>query len=354
MTLTFNYTTSPSKIIFESGGVQRLEQAASDLGCQRLLVLCTEQQKSSAEEIAATLGDLSAGVHSAAVMHTPVSVTDNAMQLVGECKADGLLSFGGGSTIGLGKAIAYRSGLPQIVIPTTYAGSEVTPILGQTEEGKKTTLRSPEVLPEVVIYDPEMTHSLPIAMSITSGINAIAHAIEALYAENKNPVSTMMAAEGATALIEALPLIAKDQFHKQAREKAFYGSWLCGTVLGNVGMALHHKLCHTLGGTFDLPHAETHTVVLPHAVAYNSREVPELLAPINNALQTSNPGEGLFQFARDLGAPTSLKELGMKEEGIDLAASQAMSNPYWNPRKLEESAIRQLISNAYYGESPSH
>jgi len=237
-----------------------------------------------------------------------------------------------------------RTDLPQIVVPTTYAGSEVTPILGQTENGAKTTLRSPKVLPEVVIYDPQMTHSLPTAMSITSGINAIAHAIEALYAQDKNPVSTLMAVEGATALIDSLPLIAKNQHDAPAREKAFYGSWLCGAVLGNVGMALHHKLCHTLGGMFDLPHAQTHTVVLPHAVAYNAKQVPELLMPIAST--------GLFEFAQKLGAPLSLRELGMPEHGIDLAAEQAMANPYWNPRQLEHQEIRQLISHAYYGNSP--
>ena len=353
MTLAFNYKTTPAEIIFGSDAVSRLPAVANNLGCKRLLVLATDQQELVAAEVAKSLGSLCVCVHAKAVMHTPVDVTADAMRVVSEYKADGLLSIGGGSTIGLGKAIAYRTDLPQIVIPTTYAGSEVTPILGQTENGAKTTLRSPKVLPEVVIYDSEMTHSLPIPMSITSGINAIAHAIEELYAMDKNPISTMMAVEGATALIEALPQIAKDQFDIGAREKALYGSWLCGTVLGNVGMALHHKLCHTLGGLFNLPHAETHTVVLPHAAAYNACEVPELLAPIQNALQAQDLGEGLFQFAQNLGAPTSLRELGMPEDGIDQATDQAMANPYWNPRQLETEEIRQLISDAFHGIPPN-
>lgn len=353
MALTFNYKTSPAEIVFGSNAISKLPDAASGLGCSKLLVLATDQQKSTAEVVAQSLGNLCAGVHAKAVMHTPVDVTEAALTVVKELHVDGLLSIGGGSTIGLGKAIAYRTDLPQIVLPTTYAGSEVTSILGQTENGKKTTLRSPKVLPEVVFYDAQMTHSLPVKMSITSGINAIAHAIEALYAQDKNPVSTMMAVEGAVALIDALPRIAIDQNDSNAREKAFYGSWLCGTVLGNVGMALHHKLCHTLGGLFDLPHAETHTVVLPHAVSYNALAVPELLAPLQDALQTNDPGKGLYDFAKRLGAPTSLREIGMPEDGIDLATDQAMANPYWNPRELKSTEIRQLISDAYFGNPPS-
>jgi len=353
MNLAFNYQTSPAQVMFGPDGVSKVSEAAGNLGCERLLLLSTEQQSSTALKVAESVGDLCAGVHAHAVMHTPVNVTEEAMKVVTDLRVDGLLSVGGGSTIGLGKAIALRTDLPQIVLPTTYAGSEVTPILGQTENGVKTTLRSSKVLPEVVIYDPEMTYSLPTAMSITSGINAIAHAIEALYAQDKNPVSTMMAEEGAIALIDALPLIAKDQFNAQAREKAFFGSWLCGTVLGNVGMALHHKLCHTLGGLFDLPHAETHTVVLPHAVAYNEAQVAKLLMPIAKALNANSAGAGLFAFAQQLQAPMSLRELGMPEHGIDQAAEQAMANPYWNPRQLEHNEIRQLISNAYHGNAPA-
>jgi len=353
MTLAFNYQTSPSRILFGPDGLSKVPDVAEQLGCQRLLVLATSQQKQSATELAASLNDLSVGFYANATMHTPVEVTNDAMQKVVELQADAVVSLGGGSTIGLGKAIAYRTDLKHIVIPTTYAGSEVTPILGQTEDGAKTTLRSAKVLPEVVIYDALMTHSLPQSMSITSGINAIAHAVEALYAQDKNPVSSMMAVEGATALIEALPLIAKDQHHVVAREKALYGSWLCGTVLGNVGMALHHKLCHTLGGMFNLPHAETHTVLLPHATAYNAKEVPELLAPIADALKTKDPGKGLYNFAKQLGAPTSLKELGMQEDGMEQAVEQALSNPYWNPRKLEKKEIHSLICHAYHGTEPA-
>jgi maleylacetate reductase len=153
------------------------------------------------------------------------------------------------------------------VIATTYAGSEVTPILGETEGGLKTTKRDPRILPEAVIYDPDLTLGLPVGMSVCSGLNAMAHAVEALYAQDRNPISSWQAIEGIRALKDALPRIVAKPDDADARSRALYGSWLCGTVLGTVGMALHHKLCHTLGGSFDLPHAETHAILLPHSAA---------------------------------------------------------------------------------------
>lgn len=348
----FEYQGSSARIVFGNGVRSRVTEMMKDLGCERALVLSTGFQKPDAEELAKDLGQLGAGVFSEAVMHTPVEVTDKAAEYAADIRADCLVALGGGSTTGLGKAIALRTDLPQIVVPTSYAGSEVTPILGQTEKGRKTTLRSEKVLPEVVLYDPELTVGLPVAMSITSGLNAIAHAAEALYAKDRNPVSTIMATEGIQALVHALPAIARNPSDLAARSKALYGAWMCGTVLGTVGMALHHKLCHTLGGTFDLPHAETHTVILPHAVAFNAAAVPELLAPVAEALGHEKPGLALFEFAKSLGAPTTLKELGMPEDGIDHAADLAMANPYWNPREMERPLVRRLIEKAFNGEPP--
>ena len=217
-------------------------------------------------------------------MHTPVEVTELALAAMKDCDADCIVSLGGGSTTGLGKALALRTGVNQLCIPTTYAGSEMTPILGETKDGLKTTVRTNDVLPETVIYDVDLTLSLPPALAATSGINAIAHAVEALYARDTNPVISLMAEEGIRALARALPAIVAKPDDREARSDALYGAWLCGVCLGTVGMALHHKLCHTLGGTFDLPHAETHTIVLPHALAYNAPAVPEAAARIARAI----------------------------------------------------------------------
>src|SRR4051812_27661678 len=271
-------------------------------------------------------------------MHTPVAVTERAVQIVRERAVDAVVSFGGGSTTGLGKAIALRTDLPQIVLPTTYAGSEMTPILGETKDGVKTTQRSPKVLPEVVIYDVDLTLGLPPAIAATSGMNAMAHAVEALYAQDRNPIISLIAEQGLAALARALPKIANEPQDRTARADALYGAWLCGTCLGAVGMALHHKLCHVLGGTFDLPHAETHTIVLPHAVAYNAPVVPDAMERIARALGTADAAQSLYELAGRLGAKRALRDIGMPADGVEQAVQTAMATPYWNPRPLKEQA----------------
>jgi alcohol dehydrogenase class IV len=318
-----------------------------------VLLLATPEQKESADELAERLAPLAVGVFSGAAMHTPVDVTELAMARVAADRIDGLIAVGGGSTTGLAKAIALRTDLPQIVVPTTYAGSEMTPILGETKAGVKVTQRSPKVLPEVVIYDVELTLTLPAAMSGTSGINAIAHAVEAAYAQDRNPVITMMAVEGVRALFAALPRIAASPQDREARWQALYGAWLCGVCLGSVGMALHHKLCHTLGGSFDLPHAETHTILLPHAVAYNRVDAADVIERFARVLNVPDFARSLFELAGQVGAKRALKDIGMPEDGIARATELAMANPYWNPRPLDAAEIRRLIERAHAGLPPA-
>jgi maleylacetate reductase len=352
MTEAFTYTALPARVVFGSGTLARISEELRALGCRRALVLSTPEQQDAAAAVASLLGDLCAGTFTQAAMHTPAEVTERAMKAVRELNADCTVAIGGGSTTGLGKAIALRTDLPQIVVPTTYAGSEATPILGETQEGRKTTQRSMKVLPEVIIYDIDLTLTLPSRLSVTSGINAIAHAVEALYTQDANPVITMMAERGIEALARSLPFIVKNPADRAARSDALLGAWLCGTCLGAVGMALHHKLCHTLGGSYNLPHAETHTVLLPHAVAYNAPAAPEAMARVAHALGASNAAQGLFDLAKSLGAPTALGEIGMKEADLDRAAELATVSPYWNPRPLERAGIRALLDDAFYGRHP--
>jgi alcohol dehydrogenase class IV len=228
----------------------------------------------------------------------------------------------------------------------------MTPILGESANGIKTTQRTLEVLPRAVIYDVELTLSLPPSLSGTSGINAIAHAVEGLYAQDTNPVMQLLAEEGIRAIAHALPGIAQDPGDYQARADALYGAWLCGTVLGNVGMALHHKLCHTVGGSFNLPHAETHAIILPHAVAYNALAVPDAIARLARALHAADPAGALFDLARSVGAPAALRDLGMPETGVEQAVTEVLQNPYWNPRPLDRSALDSLLKRAWAGERP--
>lgn len=351
MTASFTYDMHPGRILFGPGTLDAVADEIARLGAKRALILSTPSQCADAQKLAAQIGPLAGGVFSEAAMHTPVAVTRDALAAFDAARADCLVSLGGGSTIGLGKAIAWRNDAPQIVVATTYAGSEVTPILGQTEDGIKTTVRDPKILPEVVIYDPALTLGLPVAMSVTSGLNAIAHAVEGVYARDRNPVTSLMAVEGVRALRDALPAIVSRPDDLAARSRALYGSWLCGSVLGAVGMSLHHKLCHTLGGSFDLPHAETHAIVLPHSAAYNANAAAQELQPLAQ-LFGGSIGGGLYDFARSLGAPLALRDLGLTSAQLDAAADLAVRNPYWNPRPVERDAVRALLQRAWDGTRP--
>lgn len=349
---SFEAQTASVRVRFQPGVRHEVAEEVSRLGCARALVLSTPPQADAAMATAETLGKAAAGIFTKAAMHTPVEVTDEAVEHAKDINADCVIAIGGGSTTGLGKAIAYRTELPQIVIPTTYAGSEATPILGQTEQGVKTTVTDPKVQPGVILYDAELLTTLTGAMTVTSALNAMAHAAEALYAQNRNPVSTLMAVEGIRAFAEAVPGVVRNTDDLDGRGETLYGAWLCGTVLGQVGMALHHKLCHTLGGSFDLPHAETHAVILPHAIAFNARAVSELLAPICTILGEDNAGLALHKFANDLNAPMSLKSIGLEQADIDRAADLATTKPYWNPQPVERDAIRTLLQAAFDGAPP--
>lgn len=349
---SFTFENLPCRVVFGSGTLAAAKAEIERLGGKRALVLTTPQQEAQGAALGAALGPLSAGIFAGATMHTPIEVTERAIAAMKACDADCVVALGGGSTIGLGKALALRTGVNQLCIPTTYAGSEMTPILGQTDNGLKTTVCDTAVLPETVIYDVELTLTLPVGLTVTSGINAIAHAVEALYARDTNPVTSLMAEGGIRALARALPAIAAKPDDRAARSDALYGAWLCGVCLGTVGMALHHKLCHTLGGTFDLPHAETHTIVLPHALAYNAPAAPDAMARITRAIGAPDAAQGLFDLAKRLGAKVALRDIGMPESGIDKAADLAVTNAYWNPRPLERNAIRDLIARAWAGEPP--
>lgn len=342
-----------ARVIFGSGTLSRIAPEIEQLGCSRALVLSTPEQAGQAEVLSVHLGGLSIGFFAGAVMHTPVDVTERAMAKVRVAGADCVVSIGGGSTIGLGKAIALRTDLPQIAVPTTYAGSEVTPILGETVGGRKTTQRTPKVLPEVVVYDVDLTLTLPARLSAVSGLNAIAHSVEALYSREASPIVALMAEASIGALARALPAIMADASDRAARAEALYGAWLAGTCLAGAGMALHHKLCHVLGAAFDLPHAETHAVVLPHVVAFNGDAAPAAMHAIRRALGAQDPADGLRTLADRLGAPKSLASLGMPVDGVGRAVDLATRDPYWNPRPIEPGPLATLISRAQAGFPPA-
>lgn len=351
---SFVYQALPTRVVFEVGGLSKTAPEVERLGASKAMVLCTPEQRHLAEDVLSKLGARGAGIFDRAVMHVPVETAQAAREEAACLGADCCVAIGGGSTTGLGKAIALTSSLPILAIPTTYAGSEMTPIWGITEGGRKTTGRDVRVLPKTVIYDPTLTTTMPARLSATSGMNAMAHAVEGLYAQDANPMISLAAEECIRALAASLPIIINDPSNLDARAEALYGAWLGGLVLGSVGMALHHKLCHTLGGTFNLPHAETHTVVLPHAAAYNAQAAPDAMSRVARALGCDSAPQGLFDLAAKLGAPTSLAQLGLRESDLDTAAEIAVQNPYYNPRPVARDAIRSLLDDAFYGSRPSN
>ncbi|KQP13817.1 maleylacetate reductase [Pseudorhodoferax sp. Leaf267] len=349
----FTFVSRAQRVLFGAGTLQQTAAELDAIGARKAIVLCTPQQRAQAEQVADLLGARAAGIFDGAVMHVPIETAREARRFAAQQGADCAVAIGGGSTIGLGKAIAFDSGLPILAIPTTYAGSEMTPIYGLTEAGLKRTGRDLRVLPRTVIYDPQLSLGLPVRMSVVSGINAIAHAAEGLYAADGNPVMNLMAEEGIAALGRALPAIGRDAGDVQARADALYGTWLCGSVLGSVGMGLHHKLCHTLGGSFNLPHAETHTIVLPHALAYNAAAAPEAMQRIARALGGTYAAQAVYALACDNGAPLALKDIGLQAADLDRACAIALENEYPNPRPIEARALRQLLQNAYDGVPPA-
>ncbi len=349
----FTYTALPARVVFGAGAVAQLAAEVEKLGGKRALVLSTPGRAASVQQVTASLGARFAGLYGNAVMHTPIEVAQDARRVARELGADCCVAVGGGSTIGLGKAIALTTGLPVLAVPTTYSGSEMTPIQGFTEGGVKRTQRDAKMLPKTVIYDPELTLGLPPAISAASGMNAIAHCVEAMYARDANPIVSLMAEEGIRALAESLPIIIRNPKNLEARSEALYGAWLAGVSLGAVGMALHHKLCHTLGGTWNLPHAETHSIVLPHAARYNRDAAPEAMARIARALGAKDAPTGLYDLELKLGLKMKLADLGMQAIDLERAAQLATQAPYPNPAVIEYAQVLELLKNAFAGRRPA-
>ena len=347
--LDFVHELLPNRVLFGAGCLADLGSELDKLELSRGLIVCTEGRIGQAESLRKIVGKRAIDILPKAKMHVPVETADLGVKTAQKINADCTIAIGGGSTVGLAKAIALKLGLPIIAVPTTFSGSEMTPIWGITEEGIKKTGRNAVVMPKLAIYDPDLISDLPISVAGPSGMNAIAHCIEALYSANPSPIVSLMALEGIHALSCSLPDLAID---KNARELALYGCWLSGICLGSVGMALHHKLCHVLGGAFALPHAELHTVLIPHVTAYNRPSVPAVLKKISIALNAKDGAKGLYDLARTIGAPRSLFELGMQKNQLEEAVMLAIRDPYYNPRPVAEEHIRTILTDAFEGREP--
>ncbi|SNY61165.1 maleylacetate reductase and hydroxyquinol 1,2-dioxygenase domain-containing protein [Paractinoplanes atraurantiacus] len=331
---SFEYNAHASRVIFGVGTLSRLPDEVARVGGARPLLLTTPGRPGVAGVEARFDG---------VAMHTPVEVTERALEVVREQKADCLVALGGGSSTGLGKALVARTGLPLIAVPTTYAGSEMTPVLGETEGGVKTTRRDPALVPKAVIYDVELTRTLPAGLSVTSGLNAMAHAVEALYSPQANPAIDSFALDAIGRLARALPRIAEDSDDLDARTDALVGAWLAGICLGTVTMGPHHKLCHVLGGSYGMPHSETHTVLLPHVMAYMAPSAPAAMRRVAAALGVPDAPTGVFDLAVRLGAPTSLAGLGLTETALEPVAASVK----------DAEGIRPFLDEAWHGSRPA-
>jgi maleylacetate reductase len=353
----FAYESLPGRVVFGAGAARtRLAEEVERLGAERLLLIASAAEAELAAALAAPLGERVVARFDGVRPHVPVEVAAAATAAAREAGADALLSVGGGSTTGTAKAIALATGLPILAVPTTYAGSEMTPVWGSTEAGRKTTGRDLRVLPKVVVYDPELTFSLPAAITAASGMNAIAHCAEAPYAPGRNPVTTQLALEGIRATAAALPRVVAAADDREGRAGALYGAYLAGSAFAVAGSGLHHNICHALGGAFDLPHAETHSVVLPHVVAFQQPAAAAAMDAVAAALGAGPGGAAtaLYDLAAGLGLPLALREIGMPEGGAETVVEQIVAaTPADNPRPVDAAAVRGILAAAYEGRRPT-
>jgi maleylacetate reductase len=350
--VNFVYDVPASRVVFGVGRIRQVPDEVELLGAERVLLIAGGREKKYADELAAALGSRLVDRIGEVVMHVPAALAAAAHEQTEQSRADLLVCLGGGSAIGLAKAVALRTRLPILAVPTTYAGSEMTPIWGVTDGGRKTTGRDRTVLPATVVYDPALTTSLPTDISAASGMNALAHLVEGLYAPDASPVTAVLAEEGIRALADALPRVVVAPGDLDARSCALYGAWLAGWVLGTAGMGLHHKICHVLGGAYNLPHAGTHSAVLPFVTAYNAPAASAAMVRAARALGAQDPARALWKLAERIGAPTSLAQVGLDSGRIPEAARLVVETSPVNPRPVDRAAVDELLCAAYAGRLP--
>ncbi len=357
MVAPFVHDVPAARVVFAPGSIARVGEELERMGCSRALLVSGGPEAQYADRISADLGERVVARFTEVVMHVPAEIAAKAVDLARSCGADSVIALGGGSSTGMAKAVAKETGLPILAVPTTYAGSEMTSIWGMTEGRRKTTGRDLRVLPRAVVYDPELTVSLPAQISAASGMNAIAHLVEGLYAPGVSPISFLQAEEGIRALASALPRVVEEPDDVEARGDALYGAWLAGWTLGTTGMGVHHKICHVLGGTYDLAHAPTHSAVIAYATDFNAEAAPTAMAAIVRALNAAgipctDAAAGIWDLATRIGAPTNLHDVGLDAAEVDAAAQIVVAGQPVNPRPVDEAGVRDLLLAALGGERP--
>ncbi|MBO0840008.1 MAG: maleylacetate reductase [Sciscionella sp.] len=348
--MRFDHDTLPQRVRFGTGAAaENLAAEIDELGASRLMIIAGERDDELVRRITAELPI--ALRFSEVVMHVPVEVAQRARAAASSHSVDALVSVGGGSTTGLAKAIALSTGLPIIAVPTTYAGSEATNVWGLTERSEKRTGVDARVLPRTIVYDAELTMTLPVELTVASGLNALAHCVDAMWGPRADPIDRAYAGEGIRALNLGLPAVVTNPSNVDGRELALYGAYVSAVSFASAGSALHHKICHTLGGMFDLPHAQTHAVVLPHVLAFNAPNAPDARRRIASAFDADSATDGLRRLREKLGAPTALRDYGMPADGIAAAVDAIVAAaPASNPTPVTVDGISALLHAAWSGK----
>ncbi|SDL29692.1 maleylacetate reductase [Nonomuraea jiangxiensis] len=351
--MRFTHETLPQRVVFAPGDAPAaVAGEVARLGVRRVMVIAAPAESALADAVSAEVPV--AVRHDEVVMHVPVEVAERARAAAAGARADALLCVGGGSTTGLAKAVAMtgspKAGLPIIAVPTTYAGSEATNVWGLTQGETKTTGVDDLVLPRSIVYDASLMLTLPVEMSVASGLNAMAHCVDSMWGPRADPIDQALAAEGIHALSRGLPAVVADPAGIEGREQTLYGAYLAAVAFASAGSGMHHKICHVLGGMFNLPHAQTHAVVLPHVLAFNAPHAPGAERRIARALGTPRAPEGLADLYAALHAPAALKDYGMPEDGIARAVAPIRAAiPAGNPAPVTEENLTALLRAAWEG-----
>jgi maleylacetate reductase len=353
VTVRFIHESLPQRVVFAPGAAPAAVAAeVAALKATKVMLVATPAEAALADRVGA---DLPVTVrHDEVVMHVPVDVAERARKAATEGGVDALVCVGGGSTTGLAKAVALTTGLPIVAVPTTYAGSEATNVWGLTEGEVKTTGVDPRVLPRSIVYDASLLLSLPVEMSVASGLNALAHCVDSMWGPRADPVDRALAAEGIRGLAQGLPAVAADPTGLEGREQTLYGAYLAAVAFASAGSGMHHKICHVLGGMFNLPHAQTHAVVLPHVLAFNAPAVAETERRIAEAFGSPTAVAGLTALRETLHAPRALRDYGMPEDGIARAVAPVLAAvPADNPTAVTEENLTALLRAAWEGSDPA-
>jgi len=353
---SFTHVGMPGRVVHGAGRISALAEEVEALDARRVMFCCTKSRVAEVEKLAKTLGDRVAGICDEAKIFVPLTAVEPARAMAEKLGADCLVSYGGGTAVGLAKAVALEGGMPIVSIVTTYSGSETTALQGIIgHDGVRTNYRDMRMLPRVLIYDPELMLDVPIDVSIASGFNSIAHAVSSYLGKDANPVANMFSENGIRAMSDALVRLAQNSRDVDARSDAMHGAWLCGMTLMSSGTTIHHKIAHVLGGGFDLPHGPTHAIVLPHSTGYNRDAAPEAMKGIARAFGDENADapRALFDLLGKSGAAEGLKQLGLPEAALDEAVERIMTDRYFNLREYDRAAIRTLLQDAWEGRLPS-